>query len=262
MPEGPETHRIADLLREAIAGDVLTDVRFVDPKLKTFQKKLRGHAVQTIEARGKALLTAFEGGWTIYTHSQLFGFWRIDDGAEPPHNATLPRMELRTARSRARLFAAPQVQVWPTDAIDTHPFLRKLGPDVVARGTSVRDMRRQLAEPHFAKRTLAELLLDQSFAAGMGNYLRSEVLHAARLAPTRRPSSLTGDETTALAKALLAEPRASYRAKSRKTGRHASPGYVFKVFEKEGAPCPRDGAPIVQVRLAARRLYWCPACQT
>lgn len=261
MPEGPETHRIADRLRDAIAGEVLTRVRFIDPALKRFEAKLRRREVLAVQARGKALLTTVDGGWTLYTHSQLFGFWRIDGGDAGDDGPTAPRLQLETARCRARLFAAPSIQVIATDAVDAHPFLRKLGPDVIPRTTTVRHIKRQLADARFARKPLADLLLDQSFAAGMGNYLRSEVLHAARIAPKRTPASLAPEESASLARALLSVPRASYRAQTRIGSRHATEGFRFKVFERDGEPCPRDGHPIEQVRLGGRRLYWCPACQ-
>lgn len=261
MPEGPETHRIADELRAALVGNALVRVKFINPALTRFERRLKGRAVETVTAYGKALVTCIEGGLSLYTHSQLFGFWRIDDGTPAPHNATKPRLVLQTANARAQLFAAPTIEVIETSAIDAHPFLSKLGPDVVAPETSARDIRRQLGDARFSGKPLAVLLLDQSFAAGMGNYLRSEVLHRARLAPSRTPAALTSTETTALVRALLGEPRASYRAKSRPRARHASAGYVFQVYERDGEPCPRDGTTIEQVRLAGRRLYWCPTCQ-
>lgn len=261
MPEGPETHRTADLLRDALVGHALTRARFIKPSLRPFERRLKGRAVLAVTARGKALLIEIDGGWTIYAHSHLFGFWRIDDGTPKPTGSAPPRLVLQTTDARARLFAAPSIDVIATADIATQPFLAKLGPDVIDRATTVRHMRRQLATARFGRKPLADLLLDQGFAAGMGNYLRSEVLHAARIAPTRTPDSLEPDETTALAKALLAVPRASYRVQSKTDSRYASAGLEFMVFDREGEPCPRDGTPIEQVRLTARRLYWCPTCQ-
>src|SRR3546814_3441858 len=49
-------------------------------------------------------------------------------------------------------------------------------------------------------RSLGGLLLDQGFLAGMGNYLRSEVLFAANLLPQRRPRDLDAGERAALAR--------------------------------------------------------------
>ena len=261
MPEGPETHRMADRLRAALVGDALARVRFINPAYRKFERLLKGRVVLSVTAHGKALLTEIEGGWTLYTHSQLFGFWRIDDGTPKPINATVPRLVLQTANARARLFAAPTVEVLATDAVHTHRFLSKLGPDVLDRKTTASRMRKQLADARFAAKPLSQLLLDQSFAAGMGNYLRSEVLHRACIAPTRTPASLDAGETKALATALLGVPRASYWVQSRDDAEYASDAARFVVFDREGAPCPRDGAPIVQVRMGERRLYWCPVCQ-
>ncbi len=46
--------------------------------------------------------------------------------------------------------------------------------------------------------TLKGLLLDQSFAAGVGNWMADEILYQARLDPRRPASSLTGDEVKRL----------------------------------------------------------------
>lgn len=261
MPEGPETHRRAEELRRALLGDALKKVVFLKPGLKRYERTLRGRRVRSIEARGKALLTGIEGGWTIYSHSQLFGFWRIDDGGASSEAKATPRLVLQTATCRAQLFGTSAIGVHRTDELDAHPFLRKLGPDVVAPSTTARDLRRQFDDARFARKPLSTLLLDQAFAAGMGNYLRSDVLYAARLAPSRTPASLDARERTALARAMLAVPRRSFAAQLKRLDDPRARGYDFLVFEREGERCRRDGGRIRQVRLAGRRLYWCPGCQ-
>ena len=79
MPEGPETHALADRLSTLLVDETLRAVRFIDPKLQRLRALLEGKRVLAVEARGKALLTAVESGWTLYTHSHLFGFWRFVD---------------------------------------------------------------------------------------------------------------------------------------------------------------------------------------
>lgn len=261
MPEGPETHRRAEQLRRALLGETLKKVGFFSPALKRFERTLRGQRVTSIDPRGKAMLTSLDGGWTIYSHSQLFGFWRIDAPDAPRASEAAPRLVLQTATCRAELFGTSAVSVHRTDEIAAHPYLRKLGPDVIAPGTTTRDLRRQFDDARFARKPLSTLLLDQAFAGGMGNYLRSDVLYAARLAPSRTPASLDARERTALAKAMLAIPRRSFAAQLKTLDDPAAPGYRFLVFEREGERCARDGHRIRNVRLAARRLYWCPGCQ-
>ncbi|RPD85867.1 DNA-formamidopyrimidine glycosylase family protein [Luteimonas sp. 100069] len=268
MPEGPETHELADRLSTLLVDEVLTQVRFIDPRLQRKRGLLEGKRVLAVEARGKALLTAVSSGWTLYTHSQLFGFWRLVDDVDALPDGARPRVLLVTARGVAALYAAPSISLWRTDELDAQPYLAKLGPDVLDPAVDAAGLLAHMDTPRFAGRTLAVLLLDQGFAAGMGNYLRSEVLYHARLSPYRILRDLTAAERRRLAKALLDVPRRAYRAKH---GDILPPGkdylartratFGFEVYEHKGDPCPRDGGTIVEERLAARRLYWCPACQ-
>ena len=75
MPEGPEIRRAADSLEAAVQGEPLTDVWFAFPQLQVYQAPLVGQRVTHIETRGKALLTHFSGGLTLYSHNQLYGIW-------------------------------------------------------------------------------------------------------------------------------------------------------------------------------------------
>ncbi len=51
------------------------------------------------------------------------------------------------------------------------PYLSKLGPDLLDPRTTARAIVNRLQQPAFAGKRLGGLLLDQSAAAGMGNYL-------------------------------------------------------------------------------------------
>ena len=269
MPEGPETHYIADRARQLLAGQALVEVRFAPPGLKAYEKRLKGHRVIDVQARGKALLTRFDNGLTLYTHSQLLDYWEFQQKTPPDPPTGSPRVWLATRSGAASLHIAPKVEIWKTGAIETHPFLSKLGPDVLGAEVTAEDFVERVVTPPFARRKLAALLLQQEFAAGMGNYLRSEVLYEARLAPLRTGASLEPKEARALAKALLAVSRRSYRSKFKGALPDSSKDYLaqtakifrFKVFEREGEPCPSCGGEIVMQRIASRRLYWCPQCQ-
>jgi endonuclease-8 len=268
MPEGPEIHYAADQLAAALAGELLVDVRFKDPALQRRRRVLRGKRVLAVQARGKAMLTAVDGGWTLYSHNHLLGFWRIVDDVDALTSEAQPRVLLVTARGAAALYAAPSVSLWKTDALDTQPYLAKLGPDVLDPAVDAAALVAHMQAPAFARRALAVLLLDQAFAAGMGNYLRSEVLYQAKLSPHRTAGDLAAGERRRLANALLDVPRRSYRAKHRAQVppdkdylEHTKAIFKLRVFEREGLPCPRCDGTVVNERIAARRLYWCPGCQ-
>ncbi|SUB72537.1 DNA glycosylase/AP lyase Nei [Pluralibacter gergoviae] len=116
--------------------------------------------------------------------------------------------------------------------------------------------------PRFRNRQFSGLLLDQAFLAGLGNYLRVEILWACELAPTRKASQLDEMQLARLSQALLAVPRLSYSTRGRPDeGPHHGALFRFKVFHREGKQCERCGGIIDRMMMASRPFYWCPHCQ-
>lgn len=269
MPEGPEIRRAADRLAEAVVGKPLRAAWFAFPALEPFERSLPGHRITAVEPHGKALLTRFDHGLTLYSHNQLYGVWKVAGAGERPDTTRSLRVALETADRAILLYSASDVAMWRDADLSRHPFLSKLGPDVLDPTLDADAVDARLRDPRFRGRSLAALLLDQGFLAGMGNYLRAEVLFEAGLSPRRRPADLSGDELRRLADALLAVPRHSYRTRGIEPARgmradylaDADTGFRFRVFDREGRPCPRCGTAIVREALAGRRLYACPACQ-
>jgi endonuclease-8 len=269
MPEGPEIRRVADRLAAVVVGQPLTEVWFHFPELKRYQRELPGRRITAIAPHGKALLTHFEHGLTLYSHNQLYGVWTIAAAGQRPDSARSLRVALETETQAILLYSASEVQMWKTADLARHPFLSKLGPDVLDPTITPAAVAKRLQDPRFAGRSLVALLLDQAFLAGMGNYLRSEVLFIAGIAPQRRPVDLSTVERRRLAKALLDVPRASYRTRGIEPAAgmrgdyltDTPAGFRFQVFDREGQPCPRCGDVVVRHELGGRRLYWCPVCQ-
>lgn len=272
MPEGPEIRRAADRLRTVLVGHPTSEVVLAIPALEAHGPRLTGRTVVAVEARGKALLTTFDDGWSIYSHNQLYGRWDVrGPRAKAPTTARQERLRLVTARGTARLYSATDVAVLaPGEAAD-HPFLAKLGPDVFAPATTATAIAARLGEPRFARRRLEGLLLDQGFLAGLGNYLRSEVLFLAGLCPTRRPVDMAAEEREALGAAVvwacwqayetggLTVPRA--RAEALKAAGWPRWRYRHFVFNQPGRACALCGDAITRKRVAGRRLDACPTCQ-
>lgn len=269
MPEGPEIRRSADQLARAVAGRVLVRAEFAFPHLQARAPALVGRRIEAITPHGKALLTRFEGGLTLYSHNQLYGVWKVAKaGARPATNRSL-RVALETASKAILLYSASEIELWDTAELHRHPFLAKLGPDVLDETLDAEAVAARLDAPRFRGRALTGLLLDQGFLAGMGNYLRSEVLFQAALSPTRRPRDLSPGERRGLAEALLDVPRRSYATRGVRRARGMGEDYLtdtpegfrFLVFDRAGEPCPCCGRAIERHELGGRRLYWCPRCQ-
>lgn len=267
MPEGPEIRRAADHLADAVAGQRVTLAFFAFPELAPFQESLVGRRIEAIVPHGKALLTRFDDGHTLYSHNQLYGVWKVAQPGQRPEGPRSLRVALETAERAILLYSASDVQMWRTDRLAEHPFLSRLGPDVLDASLDTAAVMRRLKSPAFSGKVLSALLLDQSFLAGMGNYLRSEVLFEAGIAPGRRPLDLDAAERRRLAAALLAVPRRSYQTQRAQAIEgedfltDTPRGFRFLVFDREGERCPRCGKKVRRDELSGRRLYWCRGCQ-
>lgn len=271
MPEGPEIRRAADRIAEVLVDREIEEVKFAFPALRRYSPLLRGQRVLDLETRGKALLTHFDSDYTIYSHNQLYGIWKIVRRGKLPKTSRSLRLALHTATHSALLYSASDISVWRREELGLHPFLARLGPDLLSAGLHWRDVAARLRQPEFSGRSLAALYLDQGFLAGNGNYLRSEVLFCAGLHPQRRPRELSRAQLGSLARETLSVVQRSYATagvtltpklatslKQRVKGRERR---RFFVFARDGLPCYRCAATIRRDSMGSRRIYWCPQCQ-
>lgn len=271
MPEGPEIRRAADSIAAVLAGQPVREVYLGFPSLKRFEQRLRGAVVTAVDTHGKAMLTRFDNGLTLYSHNQLYGLWMTAPRDQPPQTGRSLRVALHTATHSALLYSASDVDVLTESELASHPFLSRLGPDILDPGLGVADVAARLDDARFRGRAVGSLYLDQSFLAGVGNYLRSEILFGAGVHPADTPSGLGRTGRRRLAGETLKISRRSYRtrgltvatAEARALRRQglSREQYRFRVFGREGLPCPACGAPIERRAVSGRGLFRCPDCQ-
>ncbi len=271
MPEGPEIRRAADVVASCIIGQVANEVWFAFERLKPFEALLDGVEVCAVETRGKAMLTRFANGLLIYSHNQLYGRWYCCPAGERPDIQRQLRLAIHNRKSSALLYSASDIAVLHESELETHPFLSRLGPDVLNSTTDQALLLARLADRRFRNRQLGGLLVDQGFVAGLGNYLRCEILFVAGLHPRLRPAQLTGPQRIQLTEAMLHLPRQSYETAgitNDLTHAHelmaAGADFEsarFQVFRREGLPCYRCGAPIMKQVLGGQPTYLCRQCQ-
>ncbi len=271
MPEGPEIRRAADRVAECIAGQVAETVWFAFEHLKPFERQLSGVQVRAVEARGKAMLTRFANGLVIYSHNQLYGRWYCCPAGERPDIKRQLRLAIHNRKSSALLYSASDIEVLREDELASHPFLSRLGPDVLDPATGRTLLLRRLNDRRFRSRRLGSLLTDQGFVAGLGNYLRCEILFVAGLHPCLRSVQLTDAQRLKLVDAMLQLPRQSYetggitndlaRARELMASGADFETARFRVFRREGLPCYRCGAPITKQVLNGQPTYLCLLCQ-
>ncbi|OZB10105.1 MAG: endonuclease VII [Marinobacter sp. 34-60-7] len=276
MPEGPEIRRMVDDIERAIAGKSAQTVFFAFEELKPFEGLLRRRQVLNVEARSKAVLVHFaatdqDGPWSVYSHNQLYGKWRTGKTGKAPNTRRQLRFAVETEKKTAWLFSASDIAVVRPEALADIPYLKRLGPDPLNETVSAEDLIARLADSRFRGRGLGGILLDQGFVAGIGNYLRSEILFEARLSPWHRPRDLNDGERSRLATAILTMLNRAYalkgitmdpqRADQLKQQRWSFGLRRHWVFGRGDAPCHLCGHTIEKTTIASRRLYLCPTCQ-
>ena len=272
MPEGPEIRRAADALSGVLTGVRIEAVYFGLAHLEPFACRLVGVHVDSVETRGKAMLVRFENDQTLYSHNQLYGRWYVTPRGKLPGTRRSLRVGLHTVANSALLYSASEIEVLTGAELAGHRYLSRLGPDVLDPALEWRLLAARLQLPAFRNRSLGGLYLDQGFLAGVGNYLRSEILFFAGLSHQLKAGDLARIERNRLARETL---RVSHRAyttggitnppawASRSKRRGARPSDSrFAVYGRADRPCHRCQHPVSEVVVASRRLYFCPNCQT
>ncbi len=271
MPEGPEIRRAADEIAAAIVGRETVELFFAFDHLKPYEAQLTGQQIIAVKSRGKAMLVRFENGLNIFSHNQLYGKWMVRNAYDYPLTNRQLRLAIHTSKKSALLYSASEIEVLADSVLGTHPFLSKLGPDLLDESTTVEQVVDRLMHKAFYRRRLSTILLDQHFLAGMGNYLRSEVLFVAQLHPLMRPVFCSPRQIRKLAETALNLTRQScrtggvtndlQRAEQLRALGAEFEQYRFWVFRRQAEPCYRCGTLISKEVIDGRRLYFCPECQ-
>jgi endonuclease VIII len=294
VPEGPEIYRAAQALDQAVARKPIR-LKLIHPALSRMARTLRGATISRVYARSKAMLTEFDNGHVLYSHNQLYGEWVLHDADD----ALLPRQArliVEAADTCAVLYSATEFAWLKAGNEDKHPYLAKLGPEVLSDEVSAQAIARRLRE--FPRRVIADALLDQHVIAGLGNYLRADILHVARVNPLDKIAALSDASVLRIARACktltrrsvnqegVVRPMAAYRAARRSeqrpsqknkqnpkqktplkpfneaTHQAAHEAARFYVFDREGKACWTCGAAIRRVNSGGRGLFFCAHCQS
>jgi endonuclease-8 len=259
MPEGDTIHRIAASLAPRLTGKVLERV-----STQGLARDVAGRTVVGVAAHGKHLVVDLDSGAQLRAHLGMNGRFRAYDRAAG--EAMLKR--LSPGRASLALVTDDGVYLWigaPTIEISHRRDPRHgmaiaaLGPDVLSEGFDAAAAAARATGD--GARTIADVLLDQQVAAGIGNIYKSEALFAAGIDPRRRIGEL-GTETLeaiyAAARRLMVanlEPGPGLRG--------GPPRNAYLAYGRTGKPCVRCGEPIVCFSLGEppRWTWSCPTCQ-
>jgi endonuclease-8 len=256
VPEGDTIHRAAARMRPALEGRRL--VRFEAPRL-VGDRPRAGELIEGVEARGKHLLVHFEGGLTLRTHMRMTGSWHLYRAGERwrkgPH---LARAVVEADSGwLAVCFQAPVVETYHRSAGEPLA-LAGLGPDLTGPDPDLDAVLERAATIPAPSTEVADVLLDQRVASGIGNVYKSEVLFLHGLDPFTPVSVVDADRL----RRIYATAHELLRA-NLGSGRRVTYRGGVAVYARRGQECFRCGTP-VRMRYQgpmARSTYWCPSCQ-
>ncbi len=106
--------------------------------------------------------------------------------------------------------------------------------------------------------------------AGLGNIYVSEALNRAGVHPMRPAGSLSHARVERLARAIvatlteaIAAGGSSLRDYRQTDGELGYFQHAFRVYDREGAPCPAEGCrgTVRRIVQAGRSTWYCPRCQ-
>lgn len=293
MPEGPEVRRYANLLAQRLEDQPLlslwTRLKIARSWLAVHESEIAGQKIERVFSHGKHLLGFLSDNFYFHSHLMMWGRWQIFD--QPPEEIDRrERTRIITANATAILFSAPTFMLGSGDPYEQIPILAELGTDVLpyAGDFAAQSFLQRLFEPENLTNTIGAALLNQRIVAGIGNYLRAEILFNCRINPWRTIGELNDFEIACLLNTiphfailayqtggftvteesrqrLLTEHGLAYRTGSEWGARH----YVFR---RTNLPCLTCGEKVKQKRQVTRQtddgeddktriIYFCPNCQ-
>ena len=252
MPEGDTLFNTALTLRPALLGESLTAVNI---RSRGMYRLRVGDTVRSVEAVGKFLEIVVERGLALRTHLHMTGVWHLYEQGErwrrPRH---LARAVLETESHVAVCFAAPTIEVGP--AADDR--LAHLGPDLCHADVDLDAVLERVAGSD-SSTEIAEVLLDQRLAAGIGNVYKNEVLWACEVSPFRSLADVDEPMRRRLYETAAEQLQANLGRWKRQTHPKG-----LAVYNRAGQGCYRCLGRIRTIEHGdiGRRTWWCVDCQT
>ena len=231
--------------------------------IELLRENLVGRRIASLGRRGKYLLFGLDDGRTLAVHLRMTGrlVWReraaLPEGYERAKLVLDGGHDLRW--SDLRKFGTWRIYD------DTAELLKKLGPEPIDAGFSLRLFRQALAG---RSAPVKAVLLDQRRMAGLGNIYVDEALYQARVRPDTPAGWLSPAATRRLWQASrevlergIENRGASFKDYVDGQGNPGQQHEHVQVFRRDGKPCYACGTVISRSVVAGRGTHFCPRCQ-
>ncbi len=291
MPELPEVETVRRGLAEAMEGQRFAkiEVRRSDlrwPLPKNFAERLKGKTVTGIGRRAKYLLADLSSGDVLLMHLGMSGSFHVSQEQdrhlgryhhERKKHVAHDHVVFHMSSGASVTFNDPRrfgsMKLVTRAKLDDEPLLKGLGPEPLGNEFDAA----MLARACQGKKTsLKAALLDQRVVAGLGNIYVCEALYCARLSPKRMASTIAGRNgqpneraarllecIKAVLNAAIKDGGSSLRDHRLTDGDLGMFQHNFRVYDRDGAPCPTPGCrgSVKRIVQNGRSTFYCPVCQ-
>ena len=223
MPEGPEVRKYADAIDKALRGRAIVSLQARTKEARKWlqdgEAQLIGRRVERVVSHGKHLIGYIEGDFFFHSHLMMWGRWQTFGTGRGLGKSKIIELPEKDRRERARivvegaaaiLLSAPIFNVGEGDPYEVVEILATLGPDALpySRRFNRKEFLRRLLE-HKGE-PIGAALLNQRIVAGLGNYLRAEILFNCKLNPWLTVGEITQRNINCLLKTIPRLARDAY----------------------------------------------------
>ena len=282
MPELPEVETVRAGIDPVMSGATIkrADVRRPDlrwPFPARMAERLTGAKVLGLRRRSKYILADLSTSETLIIHlgmsgrilisGDALGQFHHDHPAPEKHDHVVIDMDngARITFNDPRRFGA--MDLGDTATLEDHWLIKDIGPEPLGNTFNEAYLIERLKTRNSPIKTV---LLDQKLVAGLGNIYVCEVLHRTGISPVRKASRISSKRTATLVPAIrtvlgeaIAAGGSSLRDYKQADGELGYFQHTFRVYDREGAPCPTPDCKgqIARIVQSGRSSFYCPSCQ-
>ncbi len=266
MPELPDLTVLSEYLEPRIVGIAIDAVLVRRPIIVRnllggdLAEHLVGRQFDAVGRRGKFLLLPLDDGNTILINPMLAGRVRYGPRLSKHRKRDALVLSLEDGNELRYYDGKDMGKVYLARDLAQVPTFVEQGPEANAPELTLdRFVERWGKERGETK----EILVRQSFVAGIGNAYADEICWRAEIYPFRKGKSLSDVETSRLYRAMRDVLAEAIQALRERWGEQTE-GEIrdfLSVHGKPGQPCPRCGSPISEVKRVRRATHFCRTCQ-
>jgi formamidopyrimidine-DNA glycosylase len=275
MPELPEVELVSRSLAQLVGGKTIVAAELLRERLapkiapEEFSVNLSETRIASVTRRGKHILFELENGKTLIVHLRMSGRFMLlpfeNDNPKFTHAVFYLENDLKLIFQDQRHFGF--MNLVESFELDAAAELRKLAPEPFSEEFSGDYLRRILKT---SARSIKEFLLDQTKVCGLGNIYAAEAMFLARVHPQTPAKDVSAVKARRLHKYIREILLESIEHGSTLNvdpenidGSYYGGGYEnhWRVYDREGKPCPNCASKIKRLKQGGRSSYFCPKCQ-